>query len=202
MLALLAVLFEVNYTNYTDLAILITGCVINLFLQVALLLTIAFDMIENSYEEEKIAEMLTWRVESGHHLDVFDDSRGLSRIDKLCQDKLWAYEQDEYNKVYDYLYKPIPGFILSVLAIIMWVLTIMKEYRRCVEQAMAVYHLDSSNVVRGKELITTEDDTMQIVGLSKVKKGRGKRGVEGLKPARFGHSHGESLMNALSNKKR
>lgn len=55
------------------------------------------------------------------------------------------------------------------MAIVMWVLTIMVEYRRCVEQAMAVYHLPP--VSRGSELVTTEDDTMQIVGLHPAKKG-------------------------------
>lgn len=166
-----ALLVYVHQTNFTDMVILLIGCVTNLTLQVFLLLTVSMDMLDNSYEEEKIQEMLTWRVETGHHLAVFDDSRGLSRLDKLCNNKLWAFEQDEYNKLYDYLYKPMPGFALSTLAIIMWILTIMKEYRRCVEQALAVYHLDSKDVVRGRELVTTEDDTMQIVGLSRMKKG-------------------------------
>lgn len=70
------------------MVILLIGCVTNLTLQVFLLLTVSMDMLDNSYEEEKIQEMLTWRVETGHHLAVFDDSRGLSRLDKLCNNKL------------------------------------------------------------------------------------------------------------------
>ena len=53
----------------------------------------------------------------------------------------------------------------------------LEEYRRCVEQALAVYHLDSKDVVRGRELVTTEDDTMQIVGLSRMKKGLDMTGL-------------------------
>eukprot|EP00913_Durusdinium_trenchii_P007971 g7477.t1 len=171
-----ALLVYVHQTNFTDMVILLIGCVTNLTLQVFLLLTVSMDMLDNSYEEEKIQEMLTWRVETGHHLAVFDDSRGLSRLDKLCNNKLWAFEQDEYNKLYDYLYKPMPGRFLAnpevpLISLELCHIRPLEEYRRCVEQALAVYHLDSKDVVRGRELVTTEDDTMQIVGLSRMKKG-------------------------------
>ena len=62
----------------------------------------------------------------------------------------------------------VSGFVLSTLAIIIWVLTIMREYRRCVEQAMAVWHLPM--VRTGREIEEDGEDAMVIVGIHPVKK--------------------------------
>lgn len=164
-----ALLVFVNYSNFADMIILLSGCLLNFGLQIALLLTIAFDMLENKYTDDKVGEMLQWRVEKGHVASNFDAGQGHTLLSKLCSRNEWTFEQDEYDLMYDYLYKPIPGFVLSILAIIIWVLTIMREYRRCIEQALAVIHLPAAR--RGKELEeNAEDDTMVIVGLHPAKK--------------------------------
>jgi len=165
-----ALLVFVNYSNCADMIVLLSGCALNFGLQIAFLLTIGYDMLENKYTDEKVGEMLQWRVEKGHIEDNFDGGQGHTLLSKLCSRNEWTFEQDEYDLMYDYLYKPIPGFVLSILAIIIWVLTIMREYRRCFEQALAVIHLPPAR--RGKELEeNVEDGTMKIVGLHPAKKG-------------------------------
>ena len=47
------------------MAILLIGCTTNLALQISLLLTVYLAMLENDYNEEKVKEMLLWRVETG-----------------------------------------------------------------------------------------------------------------------------------------
>jgi len=165
-----ALLVFVNYSNFADMLVLLSGCALNFGLQIAFLLTIGYDMLENKYTDEKVGEMLQWRVEKGHVEANFDAGQGHTLLSKLCSRNEWTFEQDEYDLMYDYLYKPIPGFVLSILAIIIWVLTIMREYRRCFEQALAVIHLPAAR--RGKELEeNVEDGTMVIVGLHPAKKG-------------------------------
>lgn len=163
-----ALLVFVSRSNFADMCILVTGCTLNFGLQIALLLTIFMDMIENKYEGSKVKEMLQYRVETGHASANFDTGKGQSLLQKLCGLDLWSFEQEEYQLMYDYLYKPVPGFVLSTLAIIIWVLTIMREYRRCIEQAMAVVHLPM--VRNGPEIEEDGDDAMVIVGIHPVKK--------------------------------
>lgn len=47
-----ALLVFVSRSNFADMVILLTGCTLNFGLQIALLLTIFMDMIENKYEGE------------------------------------------------------------------------------------------------------------------------------------------------------
>jgi len=163
-----ALLVFVSRSNFADMVILLTGCTLNFGLQIALLLTIFMDMIENKYEGAKVKEMLQYRVEIGHASANFDTGKGQSLLQKLCGLDLWSFEQEEYQLMYDYLYKPVPGFVLSTLAIIIWVLTIMREYRRCIEQAMAVIHLPM--VRNGPEIEEDGEESMVIVGIHPVKK--------------------------------
>ncbi|CAE7513703.1 unnamed protein product [Symbiodinium natans] len=134
-------LFFSKATNAMDQAVLLFGFILNLVLQLALLITVSYIMLENPYTQQTVQEMLAWRVRSGHAEPNFDDSSGKSLLTRLCNQELWSYEQAEFKLMYDYLYKDVPGYILSSLAIIMWILTVMVEFRRCVEQALAVIHL-------------------------------------------------------------
>ena len=60
---------------------------------------------------------------------------------------------------------PIPAFFAGTKP---QVLTIMREYRRCIEQAMAVIHLP---IVRtGPEIEEDGEESMVIVGIHPVKK--------------------------------
>mmetsp|Transcript_53515 Transcript_53515/g.125560 ORF Transcript_53515/g.125560 Transcript_53515/m.125560 type:complete len:786 (+) Transcript_53515:21-2378(+) len=133
-------LFFNNATTPVDRAVLIVGFLLNLALQIALLLTVTMILLENPYTHQTVKEMLTWRV-GAHTTANFDDTAGKSLLRRLCNQELWSYEQAEFKLMYDYLYQVVPGYILSSLAIIMWILTVMVEFRRCTEQALAVIHL-------------------------------------------------------------
>eukprot|EP00913_Durusdinium_trenchii_P027778 g26047.t1 len=126
-------------TSIIDKVLLFVGVSINLTLQVSLLLVVYMNLLDNPYPNEKVQEMITWRVSNGH--SSFDEDSGKSIVMRLCSRELWSYEQDQYDEMFDYLYKPVPGVILSALAIILWVLTIMVEYRHCIEQYLGVLHL-------------------------------------------------------------
>ncbi|CAE7548204.1 unnamed protein product, partial [Symbiodinium pilosum] len=115
--------------------------IVNSGLQLALFFTVFFDMLQNPYSSTKVKEMVQWRALQGHSNSNFDSDNGYSLVNRLCQQKLWSFEQEEYKEMFEYLYMPMPGWILSVLAIIMWVLTMMAEYRRCCEQGLALWNL-------------------------------------------------------------
>ncbi|CAE7644136.1 unnamed protein product, partial [Symbiodinium pilosum] len=70
-----------------------------------------------------------------------------------------------YNELYDYLSKPVPGVVLSVIAIFLWILTIMMEYRKCVEQALAVWHLPTLKTDDEFEEVT-DDGEILVRGIS------------------------------------
>ncbi|CAE7252360.1 unnamed protein product [Symbiodinium natans] len=169
-----AVLLFCHQTAWTDKVILWTGMIVNNSLQVALLLTVFFDMLQNPYSSTKVQEMVAWRALKGHGHDEFDSDNGWSLINRLCQHKLWSFEQEEYKEMFEYLYMPMPGWTLSVLAIIMrlgalvvlrWVLTMMAEYRRCCEQGLALWNLKA--LKRGDPAVSTTEDGEQdeILGI-------------------------------------
>ena len=160
-------LFFRKGTNWVDKVILVIGCMLNLFLQLSLLFTISFNMLESPYDVETIREMLKWRVDYGLANSNFDTVTGKSLLTRLCNQELWTYEQEEFKLMYDYLYKEVPGALLSTLAIVMWVLTIMVEYRRCAEQALAVIHLPSLR--KGSEF-EIDGEEYQILGMHPVKR--------------------------------
>jgi len=159
-----ALLLFFRATNYVDKTILCIGLIINFCLQSALLLTVYMDMLESPYTPEKVEEMLNWRVNIAHSAPEFNDASGESRLARLCKHELWSYEQEEYSRMYDYLYMPMPGTILSTLAIIMWLLTIMVEYRRCVEQALAVIHLPALSV-KDEFVVTNAEGQLVLHGI-------------------------------------
>ncbi|CAE7761790.1 unnamed protein product, partial [Symbiodinium sp. KB8] len=151
-----------HHTSFTDKILLTIGVVINLSLQTLLLVTVYEDMLDNPFAAETVKEMVRWRVTQGH--STFDPDQGKSLASRLCNRELWSFEQESYNEMYDYLYKPVPGIVLSTLAIILWVLTIMVEYRRCLEQGLAMYHLPSLTSDDEFELID-DDGNIEITGI-------------------------------------
>eukprot|EP00439_Symbiodinium_sp_Y106_P015977 s1436_g2.t1 len=163
-----AVLLFCHRTAWTDKVILLIGMIVNSGLQIALLLTVYFDMLQNPYSSTKVKEMVHWRALKGHSYDDFDSDTGYSVINRLCQHKLWSFEQEEYQDMFEYLYMPMPGWTLSVLAIIMWVLTMMAEYRRCCEQGLALWHLPTLKRGDPAVLITEDGEQDEILGIYRV----------------------------------
>jgi len=164
-------LFFRKGSNWVEKLILVIGCAINYFLQLSLLLTISMNMLDTPYSPVTIQEMLAWRVEQAHANSQFDDVRGKSLLTRLCNQELWSYEQEEYKLMYAYLYKEVPGALLSTLGIIMWVLTIMREYRRSMEQALAVLHLPALEEGKKSEFEwDREAEEWTVVGMNRVKR--------------------------------
>mmetsp|Transcript_4597 Transcript_4597/g.10793 ORF Transcript_4597/g.10793 Transcript_4597/m.10793 type:complete len:828 (-) Transcript_4597:38-2521(-) len=157
-----ALLLCFHHTSFTDKFLLLIGVVLNLTVQFLLLMIVLEDMLENPFGDDTVAEMVKYRVTTGHK--IFDADQGKSRIARLCNRELWSFEQEQYNEMYDYLYKPIPGILLSTLAIILWTLTIMVEYRRCLEQGLGVYNLPSLTVDDEFEAVD-EEGTIEIMGI-------------------------------------
>jgi len=128
--------------GFMDRLIICVGVVLNIGLQFGLLIIIKEDMLINPYDEGTVQEMVKWRVNQGHSQENFDASTGESLVSKLCGQKLWSFEQEQYNEMHAYLFKDhMPGVLLSILALILWVLTVVVEYRRVVEQALAIVTL-------------------------------------------------------------
>jgi len=87
-----------------------------------------------------------------------------SMLESLCNQELWGYEQDQYDEMYAYLYKPVPGVVLSLLALILWVMTIIVEYRSTTEQALAILTLPTAKP--GERCIEeNEEGEVSIVGI-------------------------------------
>eukprot|EP00439_Symbiodinium_sp_Y106_P023607 s2968_g2.t2 len=152
-----------HHTGALDKFLLFIGVILNLALQLAMLLVVEFAMLDNPWTSEQVGEMLKWRVNSGHKQFFPDSGETLSQ--RLCSRKLWNFQQEVYNEVYDYLSKPVPGVVLSFLAVALWMLTIMMEYRSCVEQALGVWHLPSLKTEDEFEEVT-EDGEIVVRGIS------------------------------------
>eukprot|EP00406_Dinophysis_acuminata_P034719 CAMPEP_0179362280 /NCGR_PEP_ID=MMETSP0797-20121207/80934_1 /TAXON_ID=47934 /ORGANISM="Dinophysis acuminata, Strain DAEP01" /LENGTH=124 /DNA_ID=CAMNT_0021077707 /DNA_START=12 /DNA_END=383 /DNA_ORIENTATION=- len=105
-----------------DNIVLVTGVMLNLGLQALVFLVIAYNLLDNDFSDATVQEMLKWRVSHGHNTDNFDVARGRSYARQLCEHELWSYEGEAYEEMYSYLYRQIPGSVLGVLAIILWVL--------------------------------------------------------------------------------
>ncbi|CAE7540517.1 unnamed protein product [Symbiodinium sp. CCMP2456] len=161
-------LFFNNATTPVDRVVLILGFLLNLALQIVLLLTVTLILLENPYTHQTVKEMLTWRV-GAHTSANFDDTAGTSLSRRLCNQELWSYEQAEFKLMYDYLYQVVPGYILSSLAIIMWILTVMVEFRRCTEQALAVIHLPAISP-RESGAVHHRDGRIAIRGIQPTKR--------------------------------
>eukprot|EP00928_Gymnodinium_smaydae_P037488 TRINITY_DN26011_c0_g1_i1.p1 TRINITY_DN26011_c0_g1~~TRINITY_DN26011_c0_g1_i1.p1 ORF type:complete len:882 (-),score=155.10 TRINITY_DN26011_c0_g1_i1:164-2809(-) len=134
-------LMFVGDATFVDLLVLGFGGLVNAGLQVLLLVIIALDMLDNPFNETKVREMIDWRVDVGHANSGMDSRTGMTTIYRLCNRKMWSFEQSEYAVMSDYLYKPVPGYVLTVLAITLWTLTTMSEYRLIVDQAIAILRL-------------------------------------------------------------
>jgi len=148
---------------WPDKVVLFVGFLLNLGLQTGLLLVLWLDMIdETNYGPDKVEEMIKWRGLNGHSDANFDKVAGQSMVHKLCSRELWNFEQDQYNEMYDYLYKAIEGSVLSVLVLILWVLSTMIEYRRIVEQGLAIFRLPTVQGL-GSFLVREDGDDIEIV---------------------------------------
>jgi len=152
-----------HHTGALDKFLLFIGVVLNLALQLGMLMVVELSMLDNPWTTGRVSEMLKWRVNSGHRQFFPDSGETLSQ--RLCSRKLWNFQQEVYNEVYDYLSKPVPGVVLSFLAVALWMLTIMMEYRSCVEQALGVWHLPSLKSEDEFEEVT-DDGEIVVRGIS------------------------------------
>jgi len=164
-----ALLLFVQRNSAKDVAVLSAGLLLNLALQGLVFWVIVRNMLKNPYDANMVGEMIQWRVDKGQDGDEFDAKTGDSLAARLCRGMLWSYEGAAYKDMYRYLYKPIPGQVLSLLAIILWVLNTMTEFRHSLEQAQAVLLLPTipRHACGVKQ---TDDGEFQTVGIYRGRK--------------------------------
>jgi len=163
-----AMLLGFRRVKMTDKLAILTGIVINWALQLLLLLVVQFDMIKNTFEDQRVEALMTWRVEKGHELPGLDGRTGLTRVERLCNQSLWSFEQNEYVLMHDYIYQRIPGWSLTILAITVWVLHMAKEFQSVFQQGMAILQLP--RVAANEYGIIQTEDRVQIVGMRRTRK--------------------------------
>ena len=64
---------------------------------------------------------------------------------------------------------PVPGIVLSSVAVILWVTTIGLEYRACLEQALAIAWMPTRSGDEELEMVT-EDGELEVKGMSRCYK--------------------------------
>ena len=69
-------------------------------LQFGCVMVVQFCMLENPFPDEKVAEMMKWRVNTGHTSGHFDENQGLSLVSRICQRQTWSYEQSQYDEIF------------------------------------------------------------------------------------------------------
>eukprot|EP00929_Paragymnodinium_shiwhaense_P123915 TRINITY_DN9841_c0_g1_i2.p1 TRINITY_DN9841_c0_g1~~TRINITY_DN9841_c0_g1_i2.p1 ORF type:complete len:786 (+),score=171.57 TRINITY_DN9841_c0_g1_i2:172-2529(+) len=141
---------------------------VNLAVQALFVAIIERDMLDNPYTSDNILTMLQWRANEGHR-DKHVDPSGTTLIQRLCSQSLWSHEQDEYDQMADYLNKPMHGKVLSGLAMVLWIICVMKEYARVVDMSTAVWSLktitnDEAGVMKIKN--AEGDERFNVVGIS------------------------------------
>eukprot|EP00928_Gymnodinium_smaydae_P066515 TRINITY_DN49507_c0_g1_i1.p1 TRINITY_DN49507_c0_g1~~TRINITY_DN49507_c0_g1_i1.p1 ORF type:complete len:617 (-),score=54.05 TRINITY_DN49507_c0_g1_i1:372-2180(-) len=154
-----------------DRLILAFAIIANLTIQLLLLLVVYTVMLDNPYNEDSLSAMLRWRGLVGHHADSLDLITGMTKMRSLCGEKnLWSYEQSEFSILDDYFNKPIPGMALSVVGLIIWVLTLLVEYRQVRGQMSCVFNLRTVKPECATAVLLDEggDPKIKIMGVQNL----------------------------------
>jgi len=159
------ILLFVHKNTHLDRSVLVLGMVLNVVLQAFVFFVIVYNLLDNDFSDKTIQEMVSWRVQHGHNGDNFNIPEGKSYAAQLCAHQLWSFEGQEYGDMYSYLYREVPGAYLSILAILLWILSTMAEYRKSVSQFLALMHLPQQ---RPHEECLSEDPSgdLRVCGIS------------------------------------
>eukprot|EP00927_Polykrikos_kofoidii_P031350 TRINITY_DN26985_c0_g1_i1.p1 TRINITY_DN26985_c0_g1~~TRINITY_DN26985_c0_g1_i1.p1 ORF type:complete len:779 (-),score=124.95 TRINITY_DN26985_c0_g1_i1:42-2093(-) len=147
--------------------ILVVGLLLNIVLQTLFLIVIVTTMLEADINESTVKSKLLWRVSDGHSSRNIDEASGSSKVEQLCAQSLWSFEQSEYNSMVGHTKS---GTYLASIALIIWILFTISELRCSVDQLCAIVSLPILRT--GPALIPAEDedDKVDIVGISRIGK--------------------------------
>jgi len=160
-----AMLLPFSRISMSDKIVITIGVFLNLVMQIVFVVIVLLDMTDSPYTQDTVADMLKWRVETGHNRANIDVSTGETLLEKMCNQTLWTWEGGEYTTMSEYLNGDVPGVYLSSIAIILWVLGIMCEIRSAYEQSLAL--LNIPRIQREDEVgLQREEDGFRVSGMS------------------------------------
>eukprot|EP00927_Polykrikos_kofoidii_P014270 TRINITY_DN16243_c1_g1_i5.p1 TRINITY_DN16243_c1_g1~~TRINITY_DN16243_c1_g1_i5.p1 ORF type:complete len:781 (-),score=106.98 TRINITY_DN16243_c1_g1_i5:171-2513(-) len=141
------------------------GFAMNLVIQSVMVWALVTNMSDLDFDADSILRKLEWRVERGHAYTSMDVVTGTTMLTKLCERSLWSFEQEEYKQIYDYLYRPVPGIYLTLLAVLLWVMSTLGEFRLTLEKALALIAIPV--VPQGAETLQCLNSQYEVVGWRK-----------------------------------
>mmetsp|Transcript_73383 Transcript_73383/g.129474 ORF Transcript_73383/g.129474 Transcript_73383/m.129474 type:complete len:649 (-) Transcript_73383:30-1976(-) len=150
-----------------DKVVIVLSALIAAVLQILLILVVLTSgMLSNPYSETNIATMLQWRAEFGHNMNAGDDQSGTSLMKKICGTGTWSFEQSQYDIVKNYVgdgINVLPGYMLSYVALGLWVMAVFKEYHTIAELVSVIVELPAQTSDHSAVL---EDGAITVVSIS------------------------------------
>jgi len=120
---------------------IVTGWAVNMFLQGILLVVIWQDLLDSPLNDEVVKTMLEWRASHGHDSRSSNPISGKSFVQDICKMDRWSFEAETYKTLYEYLQQPMPGWLLSLVGIALWIFTMTVELRFVIDQMRLVLYL-------------------------------------------------------------
>eukprot|EP00930_Biecheleria_cincta_P014770 TRINITY_DN12568_c3_g1_i1.p1 TRINITY_DN12568_c3_g1~~TRINITY_DN12568_c3_g1_i1.p1 ORF type:complete len:944 (-),score=152.40 TRINITY_DN12568_c3_g1_i1:66-2897(-) len=159
------------FTKFEQVTILVTIAG-TWFIQGLLILVIWSHMIDDPFDKETIMHMLRYRVLHGHSFSQVQTETGKSYMQVFCDEETapWGWEAEQYAMLVKYLDGFPPGFALTVVALIGWVMCCAFEFRTTVEQALATVNLNRPNQTPHRRSIHLDEDEIQVLSLSMTRK--------------------------------
>lgn len=155
------------YTRFEQCSIIVT-MLTTAFVQGMLIAVVWFNMTENPFRKDVIYQILRFRTLHGHSLAQVETETGKTYMDVFCNETTapWGWEGDQYETISRYLDGQVPGYALTILALIGWVLCCASEFRTTVEQALATLAVDSTHKLDEKKYVRFEEEALHVVSLS------------------------------------
>jgi hypothetical protein len=147
--------------RFGDRITVIVALLINHVLQLCFIVVVAATMLDDDFAPNRIEQMLTYRLLTGQARSHVDDAREATQTQLICDRESWSWRTEQYHSLTEYLGETredlpvgslqsfwysltqwvVPGYFLSIAAITLWSLMIIREFRCASTAAEAVVSL-------------------------------------------------------------
>lgn len=146
---------DMDTLTMTEKALGAILCLGNQAFQLLFVMAIFTSMSEFPYSDVERSGMLRERLLRNHPLDAIDNARHLTRAGLLCEGMLHNTLGSTWNSVSSYLdadplkvgfvtVPGVPGYVICLIAMIIWTLKMLQEIRTCLNLILGIVLLDGS----------------------------------------------------------
>jgi len=156
-----AVLVTGNMTKVGETFMIVTGCMLNLAIQILYCVIVNKTLAQATIDENKLKHLAIWRMVIGHKADHYDTLTQTSLVGRVCDDAGFsitsASQQNLYKELNDYQMSDGANLlasppVLCIISMFCWIMIAVGDFVRTTDLARALASMPRAKMTHMVEM--------------------------------------------------